>query len=40
MDRITKKLKKMAESKKNQIIVFKQTNKKRVGLFIDDLSAK
>jgi hypothetical protein len=40
MHSITKKLKKMAESKKDQKIIFRQTNIKRVGLFVDDLSTK
>ena len=40
MNRITKKLKKITESKDNQKIVSRQTNKNRVGIFVDDLSVK
>jgi hypothetical protein len=40
MNSITKKLKKLTELKRNQKIVFRQTNKNRVGIFVDDLSAK
>jgi hypothetical protein len=40
MNNITKKLRKITKSKDNQKLVFKQTNKRRVGLFVDDLSLK
>jgi hypothetical protein len=40
MNSITKKLRKITESKDNQKIVSRQTNINRVGIFIDDLSVK
>ena len=40
MNRITKRLKKISKSKDNQRIVYRQTNKNRIGLFVDDLSTK
>ena len=40
MNSITRKLRKITESKENQNIVYSQTNKKRIGLFVDDLSIK
>lgn len=40
MNNITKKLKKLTESKNNQKVIYKQTNKNRAGLFADDLSTK
>jgi len=40
MNRITRKLRKMTRSKENQKIIYSQTNKNRVGLFVEDLSTK
>ena len=40
MNSITIKLRKITESKENQKIVYSQTNKNRIGLFVDDLSTK
>lgn len=40
MEDVTQKLKKMIKSRKNQKIIYKNTNRKSVGLFIDDLSVK
>ena len=40
MNSITKKLRKITKSKDNQKLVYRQTNKNRVKLFIDDLSTK
>ncbi|MFE3846222.1 hypothetical protein ACFL1L_05140 [Thermoplasmatota archaeon] len=40
MNKITMNLRNMTRSKENQKIVYSQTNKNRVGLFADDLSAK
>ena len=40
MKSITKKLKKISKSKDNQTLIYKQKNKNRVGLFVDDLSTK
>ena len=40
MNSITKRLKKISKLKDNQRIIYRQTNKNRVGLFIDDLSTK
>jgi hypothetical protein len=40
MNIITRKLRKITESKENQKIVYSQNNKKRIGLFVDDLSIK
>ena len=36
----TEKLKKMVKSRKNQKIIYKNTGKKIVSLFVDDLSTK
>ena len=36
----TEKLKKMVNSRKNQKIIYKNTGKKIVSLFVDDLSTK
>ena len=40
MEDITQKLKKMAESRKYQKIIYKQSNARSAGLFVDDLSVK
>jgi hypothetical protein len=40
MNNITRKLRKLTESKENQKIVYRQTNKNRIGIFVDDLSTK
>jgi hypothetical protein len=40
MNSITKKLRKITGSKENQKLVYRQTNKNRIGLFVDDLSVK
>ena len=40
MNNTTKKLRKITESKENQKLVYRQTNKNRIGLFVDDLSEK
>jgi hypothetical protein len=40
MEDITMKLKKIMKSKKNQKIIYKQSNKKSASIFVDDLSVK
>lgn len=40
MEDITKKLRKMTKSRKNKKVIYKSSNRKQVGLFIDDLSIK
>ena len=40
MNSITKKLRKITESKENQKLVYRQTNKNRIGPFVDDLLVK
>ncbi len=40
MKKGTEKLKKMVKSRKNQRIIYKNTSRKSVGLFVDDLSTK
>jgi hypothetical protein len=40
MEEITQKLKKITESRNNKKIIYKQSNRMSVGLFVDDLSVK
>lgn len=40
MKNATQKLRKMVKSRDNQKIIYKNSNKKTVGLFVDDLSIK
>jgi len=40
MEDITKKLKEMMKSRKKQKVIYKQSNVRSAGLFIDDLSVK
>ena len=40
MEDITKKLKKMMKSRKNQNVIYKQSNVRSAKLFVDDLSVK
>ncbi len=40
MKDITRKLKKMIKTRKNKKIIYKNTGRKSVGLFVDDLSVK
>ncbi|MEF8879208.1 MAG: hypothetical protein V5A64_02295 [Candidatus Thermoplasmatota archaeon] len=36
----TKNPKKMIKSRKNKKVIYKHSNKKKIGLFVDDLSVK
>ena len=40
MDEITQKLKKLAKSRMNLKLIYKQSNQRSVKLFVDDLSEK
>jgi len=40
MENTTEKLKKMIKSRKNKKVIYKSSNRKSVGLFVDDLSVK
>jgi hypothetical protein len=40
MENVTQRLKKMVKSRKNQKIIYKNSKKRQVGLFVDDLSVK
>jgi len=40
MEEITQKLKKIMKSRYDQKLIYKQSNRMSVGLFVDDISAK
>jgi hypothetical protein len=40
MEDITKNLKEMVKTRKNQKLIYKQSNERPIGLFVDDLSEK
>jgi len=40
MEEITQKLKKITKSRRNDNIIYKQSNKRSVILFVEDLSVK
>ncbi len=40
MEKVTKKLRNILKSKESPNLLYKQTNKKRASLFVDDLSKK
>ena len=40
MKELTQKLKKIMKSRNNQKLIYKQSNKRAIRLFVDDLSVK